>query len=140
MKKTMNTQTKDVKEAVPAVPTAAEVEAALAAERPSFEMGEILSSVEGMTLEAFSALLWKERRVKLSPEAVAGYIRKNGYLRDRLGQNWNLPTEAAFSFGLLTFARVTSVLGNTGVMTAAVPLFTEKGTRHFLEVFGGRHG
>lgn len=110
--------------------------------RPNYLLGKAISgSNSSITVGNFATILAQNGRNDLGQNKLFEYFRKNGYLCNTRGLNWNKPTYKSKELGLFE-SKETVITHTYGYQTISfTPLLTEKGQKYFLKkfVYGGNN-
>ena len=108
--------------------------------KPNYLLGKAISVCDtSITIGNFATILAQNGRADLGQNKLFEWFRKNGYLCNSRGQNWNKPTYKSKELGLFE-SKQTVVTHRYGFQTISfTPYITVKGQKYFLNkfVYGG---
>ncbi len=108
--------------------------------KPNYLIGKaITGSNQSITIGNFANILIQNGRKDLGQNKLFDWFRKNGYLSNQRGLNWNKPTYKSTSQNLFE-VKETYIEHNNGFRTISfTPLITTKGQQYFLNkfIYGG---
>lgn len=109
--------------------------------KPNYLIGKaVTGNSKSVTIGNFANILIQNGRKDLGQNKLFEWFRKNGYLSNKKGLNWNKPTYKATSQNLFEVKEVTIEHNNGFKTTSFTPLITSKGQEKFINLFiyGGR--
>lgn len=95
---------------------------AVAASKTSILMGEL-------------AKLLKQNKVEIGGTRLFAWMRENGYLIKRKGQDWNTPTQRAMEMGLFEIKERTHSNPDGSIIISKTTKVTGKGQQYFINKF-----
>lgn len=95
---------------------------AVAASKTSILMGEL-------------AKLLKQNKVEIGGTRLFAWMRENGYLIKRKGQDWNTPTQRAMEMGLFEIKERTHSNPDGSIIISRTTKVTGKGQQYFINKF-----
>lgn len=108
--------------------------------KPSYLIGQAVSgSSKSITVGNFANILIQNGRKDLGQNRLFDWFRKNGYLSNRKGADWNRPTFKATNSNLFE-VKENVISHNNGFQTISfTPLITAKGQKYFINkfIYGG---
>lgn len=116
-----------------------ELEAQAEENRPKVLFADAVSAAHTSILVGELAKLLKQNGVDMGQNRLFRWLRANGYLIRRQGQDFNMPTQKAMELGLFEIKEtaITHADGHTTV--SKTPKITGKGQQYFVRKFiGGR--
>lgn len=108
---------------------------------PKALFADAVSASDTCILIGTLAKLLRQNGVKMGQNGLFGWMRENGYLMRRKGQDYNLPTQASMDKGLFRVKErtVTNPDGSTRITRTTV--VTGKGQQYFIDLLvGGGEG
>lgn len=108
--------------------------------KPSYLIGQAVSgSSKSITVGNFANILIQNGRKDLGQNRLFDWFRRNGYLSNRKGADWNRPTFKATNSNLFE-VKENVISHNNGFQTISfTPLITAKGQKYFINkfIYGG---
>lgn len=103
--------------------------------KPHAILGAVVeSSINSISVKALSTIL-KEKGVNIGQNRLFIWLRENGYLINRPGNSWNLPTQKSMDLGLFEL-KPNPIVHNSGeIENRYTPLVTGKGQKYFVNKF-----
>ncbi|HEL0662527.1 TPA: phage antirepressor KilAC domain-containing protein [Streptococcus equi subsp. zooepidemicus] len=111
------------------------LEAQIEADRPKVLFADAVSASHTSILVGELAKLLKQNGVNIGATRLFTWLRKHGYLIQRNGRDWNMPTQKSVELGLIR-VKETSITHSDGHITVSkTPLVTGKGQQYFINKF-----
>ncbi|HEK9992170.1 TPA: phage antirepressor KilAC domain-containing protein [Streptococcus equi subsp. zooepidemicus] len=111
------------------------LEAQIEADRPKVLFDDAVSASHTSILVGELAKLLKQNGVNIGATRLFTWLRKHGYLIQRNGRDWNMPTQKSVELGLIR-VKETSITHSDGHITVSkTPLVTGKGQQYFINKF-----
>lgn len=111
------------------------LEAQIEADRPKVLFADAVSASHTSILVGELAKLLKQNGVNIGATRLFTWLRKHGYLIQRNGRDWNMPTQKSVELGLIR-VKETSITHSDGHITVSkIPLVTGKGQQYFINKF-----
>lgn len=108
--------------------------------KPNYLIGQAVSgSSKSITVGNFANILIQNGRKDLGQNRLFDWFRRNGYLSNRKGADWNRPTFKATNSNLFE-VKENVISHNNGFQTISfTPLITAKGQKYFINkfIYGG---
>lgn len=103
----------------------------IAAQQPQVLFAESVSASETSILIREFAKLLKQNGCEFGEKRLFAWLRKNGYLIKRLGNDYNSPTQRSMDLGLFEIKESTINRSN-GIQIVRTPKVTGKGQLYFM--------
>lgn len=116
------------------------LEAQAEADKPKVLFADAVAAAQSSILVGELAKLLKQNGVDIGQNRLFKWLRDNGYLIRRKGNDFNMPTQRAMELGLFEIKEtaISHADGHTSV--SKTPKVTGKGQQYFVERFLGSKG
>lgn len=113
------------------------MESKVASDKPKVLFADAVSTARTSILVGELAKLLKQNGVEMGQNRLFDWLRNNGYLIRRKGNDFNMPTQKAMELGLFEIKEtaITHSDGHTSVNKT--PKVTGKGQQYFINAFLG---
>lgn len=113
----------------------AEAEQKLEAAKPKMIFADAVSASGDTILIGELAKLLKQNGVNIGEKRLFEWLRNNGYLIKRHGDDRNMPTQRAMEMGLFRIKKTAITKSDGTPLTARTPKVTGKGQQYFVNKF-----
>lgn len=103
--------------------------------KPKALFADAVSSSKSTILVGELAKILKQNGVEIGAIRLFRWLRENGYLINRKGAEWNLPTQKSMELGLFEIKEMTFTTSNGYTGTKRIPKITGKGQQYFINKF-----
>jgi anti-repressor protein len=105
--------------------------------RPKALFADVVSVSDTPILVGELAKILKQNGVDIGQNRLFGWLRENGYLINRKGTDFNMPTQRSMDLGLFKIKETTIVHSNGSVSISKTTKVTGKGQQYFVNKFLG---
>lgn len=113
----------------------AEAEQQLEAAKPKVIFADAVSASDDTILIGELAKLLKQNGVEIGEKRLFEWLRNNGYLIKRAGNDHNMPTQRAMEMGLFKIKAIAITKSDGTPLTRRTPKVTGKGQQYFVNKF-----
>lgn len=103
--------------------------------KPKALFADAVSDSESTILVGELAKILKQNGVEIGAIRLFEWLRENGYLINRKGSEWNMPTQKSMNLGLFEIKETTTVSADGDVKVHKTPKVTGKGQQYFINKF-----
>lgn len=103
--------------------------------KPKALFADAVSDSESTILVGELAKILKQNGVEIGAIRLFEWLRENGYLINRKGSEWNMPTQKSMELGLFEIKETTTVSADGDVKVHKTPKVTGKGQQYFINKF-----
>lgn len=103
--------------------------------KPKALFADAVSDSESTILVGELAKILKQNGVEIGAIRLFEWLRENGYLINRKGSEWNMPTQKSMELGLFEIKETTTVSADGDVKVHKTPKVTGKGKQYFINKF-----
>lgn len=103
--------------------------------KPKALFADAVSDSESTILVGELAKILKQNGVEIGAIRLSEWLRENGYLINRKGSEWNMPTQKSMNLGLFEIKETTTVSADGDVKVHKTPKVTGKGQQYFINKF-----
>lgn len=103
--------------------------------KPKALFADAVSDSESTILVGELAKILKQNGVEIGAIRLFEWLRENGYLINRKGSEWNMPTQKSMNLGLFEIKETTIVSADGDVKVHKTPKVTGKGQQYFINKF-----
>lgn len=103
--------------------------------KPKALFADAVSDSESTILVGELAKILKQNGVEIGAIRLFEWLRENGYLINRKGSKWNMPTQKSMELGLFEIKETTTVSADGDVKVHKTPKVTGKGQQYFINKF-----
>lgn len=103
--------------------------------KPKALFADAVSDSESTILVVELAKILKQNGVEIGAIRLFEWLRENGYLINRKGSEWNMPTQKSMELGLFEIKETTTVSADGDVKVHKTPKVTGKGQQYFINKF-----
>ncbi len=112
-----------------------ELEAQAEADRPKVLFADAVSTAKTDILVGDLAKILRGNGIDIGANRLFGWLRANGFLINRKGTDWNMPTQKAMDLGLFRVKETTVLHSDGHTSLSKTPKITGKGQQYFVERF-----
>ncbi len=109
------------------------------ANRPKVLFAESVAASKTTILVSELAKLLKQNGCDMGQNRLFKWLRENGYLIRRKGNDYNMPTQRAMERGLFEIKETTITHSDGHINISKTPKVTGKGQQYFADMFLGKH-
>lgn len=109
------------------------------ANRPKVLFAESVAASKTTILVSELAKLLKQNGCDMGQNRLFKWLRENGYLIRRKGNDYNMPTQRAMERGLFEIKETTITHYDGHINISKTPKVTGKGQQYFVDMFLGKH-
>ncbi len=109
------------------------------ANRPKVLFAESVAASKTTILVSELAKLLKQNGCDMGQNRLFKWLRENGYLIRRKGNDYNMPTQRAMERGLFEIKETTITHSDGHINISKTPKVTGKGQQYFVDMFLGKH-
>lgn len=113
----------------------AQLEAQVEADKPKVVFADAVAASHTTILIGDLAKLLKQNGVEIGAQRLFAHLRRDGYLINRKGADWNSPTQYAMDLGLFTVKETAITHSDGHVSISKTTKVTGRGQRYFVERF-----
>ena len=113
----------------------AQLEAQVEADKPKVVFADAVAASHTTILIGDLAKLLKQNGVEIGAQRLFAHLRRDGYLINRKGADWNSPTQYAMELGLFTVKETAITHSDGHVSISKTTKVTGRGQRYFVERF-----
>lgn len=103
--------------------------------KPKALFADAVSDSESTILVGELAKILKQNGVEIGAIRLFEWLRENGYLINRKGSEWNMPTQKSMNLGLFEIKETTTVSADGDVKVHKTPKVTGNGQQYFINKF-----
>lgn len=103
--------------------------------KPKALFADAVSDSESTILVGELAKILKQNGVEIGAIRLFEWLRENGYLINRKGSEWNMPTQKSMELGLFEIKETTTGSADGDVKVHKTPKVTGKGQQYFINKF-----
>lgn len=113
----------------------AQLEAQVEADKPKVVFADAVAASHTTILIGDLAKLLKQNGLEIGAQRLFAHLRRDGYLINRKGADWNSPTQYAMELGLFTVKETAITHSDGHVSISKTTKVTGRGQRYFVERF-----
>ena len=113
----------------------AQLEAQMEADKPKVVFADAVAASHTTILIGDLAKLLKQNGVEIGAQRLFAHLRRDGYLINRKGSDWNSPTQYAMKLGLFAVKETAITHSDGHVSISKTTKVTGRGQRYFVERF-----
>ena len=113
----------------------AELEAQAVVDKPKVLFADAVSTSQTAILVGDLAKILKGNGIDVGANRLFGWMRENGFLINRKGTDWNMPTQRAMELGLFKVKETAVTHSDGHVSVNKTPKVTGKGQEYFVSRF-----
>lgn len=103
--------------------------------KPKALFADAVTASEDCVLIGELAKILKQNGINTGEKRLFSYLRKNGYLIKREGEDKNLPTQRSMELGIMQIKKTVITKSNGEVKVNKTPMITGKGQLYFINKF-----
>lgn len=113
------------------------LECQAAIDRPKVVFADAVDASSTSILVGDLAKILRQNGVMIGQNRLFGWLRENGYLMERHGDSWNMPSQRSMEMGLFEIKERTIVNPDGSIRTTKTTKITGKGQIYFVNKFKG---